>query len=71
MGRMIGMVLMAVGALAVFFGTVFVLQSVDVLGPDSSSMVENSDWTVYGLLVMVAGVIAVVSGRILRRQPQP
>ena len=68
MGRMIGMVLMVVGALAVFFGAVFVLQSVGILGPDSSSMVGNSDWTVYGLLVVVAGVIAVVYGRILRRR---
>ena len=71
MGRMIGMVLMAVGALAVIVGAVFVLQSVEVLGPDSSSMVGNSDWTVYGLVVVLGGVLAVIGGRFLRRQPQP
>lgn len=67
MGRMIGMVLMAVGALAVFFGAVFALQGVDILGPDSSSMVGNPDWTVYGLLVVIGGVLAVVVGKLLRR----
>lgn len=69
MRRMIGMVLMAAGALAVFFGSVFVLQSVDILGPDSSSMVGNPDWTGYGLLVVLGGVVAVVGGKFLRRQP--
>ena len=67
MSRMIGMVLMVVGALAVFFGAVFVLQSVDILGPESSSMVGNPDWTVSGLVVVLGGVLAVVVGRSLRR----
>ncbi len=61
------MVLMVVGALAVFFGAVFVLQSVDILGPESSSMVGNPDWTASGLVVVLGGVLAVVVGRSLRR----
>jgi hypothetical protein len=67
MRRTIGILVTVVGALAALFGVVFVLQSVDVLGPESSSMVGSSDWTVYGLLVAVVGVLAVVAGRILRR----
>ena len=55
------------GTLAVMAGVVFLLQSIGIVGPDSSFMVRNSEWTRYGFFIVLVGVVTVISGIILRR----
>lgn len=55
------------GLLAVAAGAGFILQSRGLLGPESSFMVENRDWTGYGLVIVLGGVLSLIAGQRLSR----
>lgn len=55
------------GLLAVAAGAGFILQSRGLLGPENSFMVENRDWTGYGLVIVLGGVLSLIAGQRLSR----
>ena len=55
------------GIVMALAGVLFVLQSCGIIGPESSFMVENPDWFGYGSLIILAGIITSVVGRILQK----
>ena len=67
MNAVIGTLLIMLGLLAVAAGAGFILQSRGLLGPESSFMVENRDWTGYGLVIVLGGVLSLIAGQRLSR----
>ena len=63
----LGLVLTTGGLLPIISGVAFILQSGGYLGPESSFMVRNADWTGYGVLITIVGILITVAGRALRR----
>jgi hypothetical protein len=52
----------------VISGVVFILQSKSVLGPTSSFMYSNSEWTINGYIIIATGIIISALGITLWRQ---
>lgn len=46
-----------IGGIIIGFGLVFIAQSSSLLGPSSSFMYQNPDWTIYGSEVVIIGII--------------
>ena len=63
----LGLLLTTGGLLTIISGITFMLQSGGYLGPESSFMVRNADWTGYGVLFTIVGILITVVGRVLRR----
>ncbi|MDP9289427.1 MAG: hypothetical protein M3P08_14695 [Thermoproteota archaeon] len=55
------------GLILIILGIIFTLQSRRIVGPSSSFMFSNPDWTVNGSVVIGAGVFIFVLGIILWR----
>ena len=51
-----------VGAIILGFGFLFHLQGQAVVGPESSFMYSNPQWTTYGLQILISGLIILVIG---------
>ena len=51
-----------VGIILIIIGIIFQLQSISLIGPSSSSMYANQDWTYYGLIIMGVGISVLVIG---------
>ena len=56
------------GIMMLIFGIIFHLQGQSVIGPESSFMYSNPDWTAYGIQIMVAGIIITTAGIIIIRK---
>ncbi len=56
---------MAAGAAALALGVVFHLQGRAVLGPESSFMYSNPDWTSYGVQIAACGAAVIAAGAVL------
>ena len=41
-------------------GSVFILQSISLIGPSSSFMYKNSAWTDNGFVIIIIGIIIVI-----------
>jgi hypothetical protein len=54
--------LIVCGIIAFASGVVFSLQSKSVLGPNSSFMYANPEWTVNGSIIIVSGLITIALG---------
>ena len=63
----LGLLLTTGGLLTIISGVTFILQSGGYLGPESSFMVRNAEWTGYGVLITIVGILITVAGRALRR----
>jgi uncharacterized membrane protein len=61
----IGKTLIIVGIILTILGVVFSLQSKSVIGPSSSIMYDNPEWTVNGSIIIDAGLIMVGVGLIV------
>ena len=61
----IGKTLIIVGIILTILGVVFSLQSKSVIGPSSSFMYDNPEWTVNGSIIIDAGLIMVGVGLIV------
>lgn len=61
-----------IGGITIGLGLVFVAQSSSLLGPPSSFMYKNADWTTFGLAVAVIGIVVCSIGLLTRivRRPQ-
>jgi uncharacterized membrane protein len=57
-----------VGAILIFFGTVFQFQGRGQIGPESSFMYHNKDWISYGLIVIMSGIMISGIGVFLSRR---
>jgi len=58
----LGMLPTTIGGIITVFGIIFHFQGQSVIGPESSFMYSNPDWTTYGLQIIVIGIIITVSG---------
>jgi hypothetical protein len=54
--------LIVCGIIVFASGVVFSLQSKSVLGPNSSFMYANPEWTVNGSIIIVSGLITIALG---------
>jgi hypothetical protein len=50
------------GFLLIVMGIIFQLQSISLIGPSSSFMYANQEWTFYGLIVIGVGTTILVIG---------
>jgi uncharacterized membrane protein len=57
--------LVVVGAILVILGILFVAQSKSVVGPQSSFMYSNSQWTVKGFAISIIGLVVLACGVII------
>jgi hypothetical protein len=65
--KSIGRSLFVVGLVIMVLGILFTLQSLSIVGPSSSFMYRNQDWTVNGGVVISIGISIFVVGVALRR----
>jgi hypothetical protein len=65
--KSMGRALPVVGSVIIIIGILFTLQSLSIVGPSSSFMYRNQDWTVNGGVAISIGVAILVLGVALRR----
>jgi hypothetical protein len=65
--KSIGRALPVVGSVIIIIGILFTLQSLSIVGPSSSFMYRNQDWTVNGGVAISIGISILVLGVALRR----
>jgi hypothetical protein len=65
--KSIGRSLFVIGLVTIMLGILFTLQSLSIVGPSSSFMYRNQDWTVNGGVVISIGISIFVVGVALRR----
>ena len=63
--KRIGRVMIIVGIIVVIMGIIFSLQSKSVVGPSSSFMYDNPEWTINGSIIIAIGIIIAVLGSFL------
>jgi hypothetical protein len=63
--RYIGKAVTLSGLVMVVLGNIFILQSKSVVGPTSSFMYSNSEWTINGYIIVTTGIIISALGVIL------
>jgi len=62
-----GKYLIIIGLILIIAGIVFTMQSKSIVGPSSSFMYKNPEWTVNGYSMLILGTIIGASGIILWR----
>ena len=60
--------LIIIGSVIIILGIIFLLQSKSSLGPSTSFMYSNPEWTVNGYIIIAIGIIIVGVGVIITRQ---
>jgi len=51
-----------IGTIILIFGLIFHLQGQSVIGPESSFMYSNPEWIIYGIQIVIVGIIIVAAG---------
>jgi uncharacterized membrane protein len=64
--RSIGLTIIVVGIIILIMGVIFSLQSKAVVGPASSFMYDNPDWSVNGSIVIGIGIAVALVGGLLQ-----
>ena len=59
--------LIIIGFVIIILGVIFLLQSKSSLGPSTSFMYSNPEWTVNGYIIIAVGVIVTGVGIITRQ----
>ena len=59
-------ILIVVGCILIIAGIVFVAQSNSMLGPQSSFMYSNPEWTVNGFAISMVGLVVLACGVLIR-----
>jgi len=54
--------LLITGTVILIFGLVFHLQGQSIIGPESSFMYSNPDWTRHGIHIAIVGIVIVAVG---------
>jgi hypothetical protein len=65
--KSLGRSLLVIGLVMIMLGILFTLQSLSVVGPSSSFMFRNQDWTVNGGVIIGIGISIFVFGVALQR----
>ena len=60
--RYLGKILIVVGTLSTIAGLIFTAQSKSLVGPQSSFMYSNLEWTINGFMVLGVGLAILFSG---------
>jgi dipeptide/tripeptide permease len=60
--------LIIIGLVIIILGVIFLLQSKSSLGPSTSFMYSNPEWTVNGYIIIAVGVIVTGVSVIITRQ---
>lgn len=60
-----GKYLIIIGLILIIAGIVFTMQSKSIVGPSSSFMYKNPEWTVNGYAIIILGTIIGASGIII------
>ena len=55
--RKLSILIILIGGIVIAIGLVFIAQSNSLVGPFSSFMYNNADWTTYGSAVTIIGII--------------
>lgn len=63
--RYIAEAITLIGLVVVVSGSIFILQSKSVIGPTSSFMYSNSEWTINGYIIIITGMIISTIGVVL------
>ena len=63
--RNIGKMLVIIGTLASIAGFAFTTQSKSIVGPESSFMYNNPQWTINGYLIFGLGLAIIFSGVVI------
>jgi hypothetical protein len=58
----IAKILFVIGALSIVAGLIFVAQSKSLVGPQSSFMYSNPEWTANGFVILGVGLAVLFSG---------
>jgi uncharacterized membrane protein len=58
-------ILLIVGFVLIIAGMIFVAQSNSLIGPQSSFMYSNPQWTVNGYTISIAGVVILACGTLV------
>ena len=64
--KSIGLTIIVVGVVIVIMGVTFSLQSKSVVGPSSSFMYDNPEWTVNGSIIIGIGIVIALVGGLLQ-----
>ena len=62
-----GKYLIILGVIIVTAGIIFTMQSKSIVGPTSSFMYQNPEWTINGYVIIAIGTIIGIFGIILRQ----
>jgi uncharacterized membrane protein len=58
-------ILLVVGFIVVIAGIIFVAQSNSVIGPESSFMYSNRQWTINGFAISIIGLVILASAMLI------
>ena len=56
------------GIIVLAFGTLFHLQGIGIMGPESSFMYQNSQWTTNGLIIAIIGAAILGVGIFMKKR---
>jgi hypothetical protein len=59
--------LIIIGLMIMVLGVIFLLQSNSTLGPSTSFMYSNPEWTVFGYVIITLGIVVTGVGVITRQ----
>jgi len=59
--------LIIIGLVIMLLGVIFLLQSNSSLGPSTSFMYGNPEWTVFGYVIIILGIVVAGVGAITRQ----
>ena len=56
------------GIILIIFGMIFSFQGQGMVGPETSFMYENEEWSGYGIFISMIGVILILIGYIIEKK---
>lgn len=63
--RYLGKILIVIGTISTVAGLIFTAQSKSLLGPQSSFMYSNPEWTINGFMILGVGLAVSFSGIVI------
>ena len=61
----IGKYLIIIGLMLIIAGIIFTMQSKSIVGPSSSFMYQNPEWTINGYFIIAIGTIIIIFSIVL------
>lgn len=62
-----GKYLIIIGIIMIIAGLIFTLQSNSIVGPSSSFMYQNPEWTINGYIIIAIGTIIIIFGIVIQQ----